>query len=387
MKGLYASFDVFPSAKGSATHIGAVAPLLFSRLDGGILYVLGGDQLPTYQAEESVEVFRFSESIPNYLERSIAYSRSLAQLVARRASEIAIAQFRDPWSGLAIVHNKAPNCRLVYEVNGLPSIELPTVYPALSPRTRAKIRSMEEECWSAADRIVVPSATIAANLTGLGVPSDRLRVVPNGAEIPPPFTPPEDAPGLYILYFGALQKWQGVDVLLRALSYLRDIDDLHLVICASTRHRYAKSYRKIAERLGVDDRVVWRYGLNKRELGAWIAGSTMTIAPLTECSRNIEQGCAPLKILESMAAAIPVVASDLPAVREIMVDGEHGRLVRAERPSELARVIRLLLADDNVRLDMGRRAQEHIARGLTWRHSLKRLDSIYSELLPVTAQA
>ena len=55
------------------------------------------------------------------------------------------------------------------------------------------------------------------------------------------------------------------------------------------------------------------------------------------------QGCAPLKILESMASGMPVVASDLPAVRELLADGEHGRLVAPDRPGELARAIRVLL--------------------------------------------
>jgi len=383
VKGLYAAFDVFPSAKGSATHIAAVAPRLFHRCDGGILYVLGAEGLPLYQEEErGVEIVRFTETIPNYLERAMAYSAGLGRLLDDRARQITLAQFRDPWSGIPIVDHPGRRAyRTLYEVNGLPSIELPSFYPFLSPRTLAKIRAMEVHCWSQADRIVVPSQTIADNLVRLGASADRIDVIPNGAAIPPPLPPPAERPPRYILYFGALQSWQGIDVLLRAMVYLLDIDDLHLVICASTRHRYAKLYRKMVERLGLSERVIWQYGLNKRELGGWVAGSLLTVAPLTECARNLEQGCAPLKILESLAAGIPVVASDLPAVREIMRDGEHGRLVRAERPSELARAIRLLLADDIGRRRMGEQGRDHIASGLTWNAMLERLEQVYDGLM------
>lgn len=380
VKGLYAAFDVFPSAKGAATHIAAVAPLLFSHTNGGILFVLGAEGLPTYQEEEGIEIVRFNKGISNYLERGMAFSTQLRTLLQERMDQIGLAQFRDPWSGIAIVDRDDRPFRAIYEINGLPSIELPSIYPSLSPGTLAKIRAMEERCWARADHIIVPSATIADNLARLGLGTSKIELIPNGADIPPPFPRPVDAPSRYILYFGALQRWQGIDVLLRAMTYLSDCDDLHLVICASTKHRYAKAYRKMAERLGLADRLLWRYGLHKRELGGWIQGSELTVAPLTECARNIEQGCAPLKILESMAAGIPVVASDLPAIREIMADGEHGRLVRAERPSDLARAIRLLLADDAGRRRMGKQGRERIQAALTWRSSLDRLQRMYSYL-------
>ena len=48
---------------------------------------------------------------------------------------------------------------------------------------------------------------------------------------------PVDAPDKYLLYFGALQSWQGVDVLLRSFARLRDLEDLYLVICASNYSR------------------------------------------------------------------------------------------------------------------------------------------------------
>ena len=64
---LYASFDRFPSRKGSAVHIDRFARALFERAGGGLLYVLGGDGLPPYQREGEVEIVRYSRTTPNYL--------------------------------------------------------------------------------------------------------------------------------------------------------------------------------------------------------------------------------------------------------------------------------------------------------------------------------
>lgn len=380
-RALYASFDRFPSAKGAATHIARMATTLFDTMEGGLLYAIGGEDLPPYQREGGVEIVRFGGEHANVLERALAFGAALDGILARAGDSLKICHFRDPWSGVPIIGRGAGERRTVYEVNGLPSIEMPFTYPALSPRTLAKIRAAEEFCWSNADVIVTPSHTIAANLVGLGVAAGKITVIPNGADIPAVSPPrPADAPETYFLYFGALQRWQGVDTLLRAFARMADLPHLRLVICCSTHARGVKLHRKLAERLGVAERIVWKYALNKDELAGWIAHAYAGVAPLAECSRNIEQGCAPLKLLETMAHGVPVVASDLPAVREIVVDGEHGRLVRPDRPADLARALRVLLEYPERAAVMGRNARARIAEAFTWERSTAMLAQTYAAL-------
>jgi glycosyltransferase involved in cell wall biosynthesis len=167
-------------------------------------------------------------------------------------------------------------------------------------------------------------------------------------------------------------------VLLRAFDRLADLPDLRLVICSSVPERRARQLRRLAERLGVDERMVWRYALPHGEIASWLAHAEASVAPLTGCARNLDQGCAPLKVIESMAAGTPVVASDLPAVRELMRDGEHGRLVPADRPAELARAVRVLLEYPDAARAMGERARRRIESGLTWAHSRSRLSEVYA---------
>jgi glycosyltransferase involved in cell wall biosynthesis len=199
-------------------------------------------------------------------------------------------------------------------------------------------------------------------------------VVPNGADLPE--SAARSHPNDYILYFGALQPWQGVDTALRALVRL----PVDLVICASVHQRRAKPYRKLAERLGIDDRVHWHFALPEHELAPFKQHALLSVAPLKDCSRNVVQGCAPLKILESMAAGVPVVASDLPATRELITDRVHGRLVAPDRPGELARAIRVLLDFPEQRKDMGQAAQRRIAEHLTWDASVTRLQKLYAAI-------
>jgi len=376
---LYAAFDRFPTRKGASTHIARFAPALFAHCDGGLLFVLGDADMPRRQFEGKVEILRHVEADVNFLERALGYAAHLAAVLDERADDFSLCQFRDPWGGMPILA-RARRYATVFEVNALPSIELASRFPSLSSRTLEKIHARERYCLDACDRVVTPSATTRRMLIELGVDAEKISVVRNGADLRPRPARPAEAPRDYLIYFGALQPWQGVETLLRAFARLTDIDDLQLVICASSDNRDARRLQRLAARLGITDRLLWRYALDSDELAAWLGHARASIAPLSDCARNVVQGCAPLKILEAMAAGVPTLASDLPPVREIMRDGVDGRLVAADRPAELARAIRVLLAYPALAAQWGENARLHIAEGLSWGHSLAALQSVYDGL-------
>lgn len=383
-KALYGAFDIYPSAKGAATHIYHNAQTLFDWKGGGWLSVVGSEKLLPYQQEGNIEITRFSEQIPNYLIRAQAYSQYLHDLLATQP-DLEICHFRDHWSGIPVLtHRKRQQkkYKTVYEINGLPSIELPYRYPSLSERTLNKMKSLEQLCYQQADYIITPSEVIKNNLVNLGLAPGKITVITNGADVPKTFEKPAEAPsGRYVIYFGALQPWQGFDVLLRAMGYLADYDDLKLVICASTKQKKTRMYHKIIEKAGLTNRVIWQYQLPKKELYNWINGAVFSLAPLKECSRNLEQGCCPLKILESMAIGTPVVASDLPVVREIIANKNLGKLVRADRPAELARAMRIMLDYPEIGQQMSIAGRTHIENNFTWQQKRQELKDFYHKIM------
>ena len=382
---LYAAFDVFPSPKGAAVHIGHAAMTLFDHLGGGLLCTLGGEALPAYQCEPHpgggvVEVVRFSEPVADLPDRIEAFAGRLAPLVAAHAPTLRVAQARDPWSLLPILAVADRGFSVVYEVNGLPSVELAETHRGLPDETLRSIARLEDACIRGADLLITPSGVLADHLVGRGADADRIRVIPNGADVPatPPPRPPDAPAGRYVVYVGALQAWQGVGTLLRAFARLTDIDDLTLVICSAWKVARTKELRRLARRLEIEDRIVWRHRVHHHDVAGWLAHAELSVAPLAPTTRNLTQGCCPLKILESMAVGTPVVATDLPAVREVCVDGAHGRLVAADRPAELARAIRVLLEYDDLRREMGSAARDRIADGLTWDHTRARTLDAYA---------
>ena len=54
-KSLYAAFDLYPSSKGAVTHISHNIETLFNFFNGGLLYVLGNENMPVYHDEGNIE--------------------------------------------------------------------------------------------------------------------------------------------------------------------------------------------------------------------------------------------------------------------------------------------------------------------------------------------
>ncbi|OGK07753.1 MAG: hypothetical protein A2W80_06180 [Candidatus Riflebacteria bacterium GWC2_50_8] len=382
-KSLYAAFDTYPAPKGAAVHIREFAQTLFVQTGSGLLLVLGDEALPSWQIEGSMQIRRLASNEPNYLKRAMQFGEFVYAHAEMLRNDLQIAHFRDPWSGIPLLDVKERQYKTVYEVNALPSIELPTRYASISGRTCDKIRTLEQRCWQEADRIVCPSQVIKNCLVELGANADKITVIPNGARLvdPAQINIPADAPGEYLIYFGAAQNWQGIEVLFKAMTFLRDMPELKLVLCVSGSKPRLKYLQKLAWRLGIEQQLIWHLKVSQAIVSDWLAGAAISVAPLIECSRNLTQGCCPIKIVESMAMAKPVIASDLPVVRELLEHNHTGWLIRPDRPSELARAIRILLAHPEERRKIGENAQKKAAKSFTWEASAAALATIYQQLI------
>jgi hypothetical protein len=154
----------------------------------------------------------------------------------------------------------------VFEVNALPSIELPFAYPSVAPRTLEKIEKLEQIVLERADAIVVPADTIRDLLLARG--AKNITVIPNGADLPAPAPRIEERD--YFIYIGALQEWQGIETLFRAFARLRDLP-VRLVICSSHPTRYAKAYVRLAEKLEIAGRMTWNVALSPDDKILYIA--------------------------------------------------------------------------------------------------------------------
>lgn len=139
-----------------------------------------------------------------------------------------------------------------------------------------------------------------------------------------------------IISVGRLEVEKGYATLLRAFSEIENCDDSLLVICGEGRER--KNLEKLAQQLGIQDNVY---------LPGFVANpySYLLHADLFVLSSNSE--AFGVVLVEALAIGIPVVSTDCPSYgpREILLNGEIGKLVTVDDVSALARAIEESLND------------------------------------------
>jgi glycosyltransferase involved in cell wall biosynthesis len=371
-RSLYAAFDQYPTSKGASTHIDHMVEGLAEFLPRLLLVTLKSKFSKVFGRDIDHKALRINET--HFLDRVAVYQNELNEILLKE-EDLILAHFRDIWSAQVILYHQ--DLATLFEVNALPSIELPYRFPNISKVYLRELYDLETWCLKKSQKIVCPSKVIKNHLVSRGIASDKISVVTNGASIGMMAKP---KPGNYLLYFGALQPWQGIDTLLYAMKYLQDYQNLKLVICSSSKRKHAKIFQRLARKLELEEKITWKFQLSKKILNRYISGAICTISPLAECSRNIEQGCSPLKIYESLAQGTPVIASDLPVCREVS-HGEGVLFFKPDRPGELALAIRKLIDHPNFRKDLSIRGKEYIRENHQWRSKAIEMASLYNEVI------
>ncbi len=381
---LYSAFDVVPSPKGASTHITQFVRGLMGAGHTVHLMTASDGVLPDVGMYEGATVTRVappSGAADSFLARALEFGRAVHEHVLNGPS-YDVVHFRSIWDGLHLVQGaRVGGYATLFEVNGLPSIELKYHYPRLadSPEGQAllaKMRGQEAAILASCDAIVCPSDVTRTFLVSLGAPRARITVIPNGVQIdefyPSPL-PPRVGRTPLILYVGTLAPWQGLDGLLTALPHVLAELPVHLVIVGRGRGRQLKQLAKQARKLGIEEAVTLEPAVPHHAVPGRIAQADVCVAPLVYNDRNVVQGCCPIKLIEYMAAARPIVAANLPVVRELVREDVEALLYAPDDPADLARQLVRVLQDRDLAEGLAGRAAQRAAERFTWRRAQARL--------------
>jgi len=167
-----------------------------------------------------------------------------------------------------------------------------------------------------------------------------------------------------------LEPIKGLSYLLEALAVLtREIDDLRLEIAGdgSLRHFLEQE----CHGLGITGHVSfigWR-----EDLPNVMAGWDAFVLP------SLDEGF-PIAALEAMAAGLPVIASAVGGLPELVQDGETGWLVPAASPGELATRLRELICDERRRETMGNAGRQRALRDFSIPRMVGQTVAVYDGL-------
>jgi glycosyltransferase involved in cell wall biosynthesis len=273
---------------------------------------------------------------------------------------------------------------VVYESHGYaPAVAnlMPRLLTGARARSRQKVARLagrEARVWRGADAYVTITAGLARELQERFGPRPRLGVVPDGVRLAADRQyqrpPPAQAP--LIAYAGHLYPWKGVDVLLDALARVSLARGL--IIGGHPGEADLARLQQRAAALGLLDRVTFTGMVPPADVAGLLAQAHVLVLPNTRTDLS-ERYTSPLKLFEYLAAGRAIVASDLPAIREVLTHGEDGWLVEAGNASALADGIANVIAHPELAADLSRRAWTR-ATAFTWASRAARLEDLLQRM-------
>lgn len=163
----------------------------------------------------------------------------------------------------------------------------------------------------------------------------------------------------YILNIARFQRKKGQDVLIDAFSQIADrYPDLDLVLVGASDDALP-GLRGLCVQKGVQQRVHFHPDRPHEEIADFLRNAVLFVLP----SRSEPFG---IVLLEAGTMGLPVVASRVGGIPEVIADGETGILVPPDSPRELARALQALLDDPDRRRVMGARLRNDVSTKFTW---------------------
>lgn len=237
-----------------------------------------------------------------------------------------------------------------------------------SPQER---RWLEPGVGRSADRIIATCSDEVFELKAMGINTGKMSIAPCGVDLDV-FSPdgPVAAKGRThrILSVGRLVPRKGVDLVIRALPYLREagFNDVELLIVggggdSGTLHADPEVRRLLglAAELGVADQVLLEGQVPRGEMpGIFRSADAVVCAPWYE-----PFGIVPL---EAMACGVPVVAAAVGGLRDTVVDHATGLHVPPRDPEAIASAVGMLLANPALRAEYGDAGQRRARSRYSW---------------------
>lgn len=302
--------------------------------------------------------------------RDVRAFRRLLGIVRERRIDIIHAHltYAAIWAGVASL------------VTRVPSIATMHVAPPKDEGFREAARQwiMRRVVNHHAARTVVVSDALRQEFASAGIRRSKLIVVHNGVDVRTSSSDTGrtrrelgvDEVALLLTAVAVFREGKGIDVLLRAVARIADsFPSMRVLVAGEGPKR--EEWELLARGLGIDSRVIWT-GF-RRDVGDLLEASDLFVHPTLA-------DAFPTVVLEAMAAGLPVIASRVGGVPEIVEDGVTGKLVPAGNDQALAEAIAEALRNSSWRRDAGVAARERARREFSIEGWIDRLERLYAEV-------
>ncbi len=179
---------------------------------------------------------------------------------------------------------------------------------------------------------------------------------------------------LFIGYLGLSNRYKGVDYLIKSLVKVREeVSNVKLMIVGDGN--WIPQLKSLTGTLYLENNVIFTGPIDNQHLPGYYAAADVFALPSISGPEN-----SPVVVFEAMASAKPVVASNLPGVRDIVQDGKTGLLVPPKDSDQIAQALLKFISDREFARMAGRNARKQV-ESYSWHHCVQEMIAIYRELL------
>ncbi|HMK33784.1 MAG TPA: glycosyltransferase [Desulfomonilaceae bacterium] len=302
----------------------------------------------------------------------------------------------------AVIHAHSPfTCGIIGDATGK-LLKIPTLYEvrgiwedshtsrhglsSTSLRYRA-VRGLENLALRGADSTCTICEALKSELESRGVNASNISVVPNGVDVRhfhpgPPGEQLKQALGLQgktvMGYIGSFFHYEGLDLLVQAMGGLApEFPDLSLLLVGDGE--VMPVLKTLGAQLGISQRVVWAGKVPHDTITDYYRVCDFMVLPRKDTRET--RLVTPLKPLEIMSMARPLIASDIGGHREIIEDGMNGILFEPESLSDLVSKCSRLVRDEAYRAELGAKGRSWVETHRDWDVLVLRYIDLYEKLV------
>jgi glycosyltransferase involved in cell wall biosynthesis len=225
--------------------------------------------------------------------------------------------------------------------------------------------------------IHVTSQTESVDISKFGFKLPHIFTVPNGFDLPDDGSESPVSQQIcdiigksFLLFLGRVNWKKGLDRLIQALPYIKDIP---LIIAGNDEENYTPELKRLAKKHGVSDRVIFTGPVRGDDKAALIQRTSALVLP--SYSENFG-----IVVLEAMAAGCPVVVTPEVGIADTVLEAGSGIVVKGN-PDILGNSINNLLSNPELMRQMGENGKRVVEEQFTWKAVALRMECVYKDML------
>lgn len=233
---------------------------------------------------------------------------------------------------------------------------------------------VEQRLFALSDLVTSVSYSVSNELKEYGLNPNDVQVVGNGVDektfIP---LPKKNDKEKYVLFTGVLRARKGLfDFIKCGAAVCKERPDVRFVICGDGP--FLPQSIEIVRKKNLQDKIVFLGRVSRLKLIETYQNATVQLVP------SHYEGL-PTVLLEGMACGLPIVATNVGGIGEVIVHGENGFLVPPHAPLRMSDYVLKLLEDDQLREKIGKAARKTIISNFSWNNIADKVLECYKSVL------